>query len=324
MIKLRLPKATPAFVLFILAPTIGELLSGSSPPLELFNPVSFPLLASLYGSGAIIMREAKVRWHKDYRSLLLLGCAYGVLEEGLMVKSFFDPTWMDLGRLGVYGRFADVNWVWAEMLTIYHATISITIPIALTELRFPERREQSWITTRQLRLLIALLAGVTIFGFLALTPYRPPPLQYVLTITIIALLIYAAKKLLPKTATAYAGKKANPRLVFTVAALGSFAFFLLFYTGPELVNSPSVLMLLGLALVLGLERFFNRYDWWGLSSAPARLAATSGGLAFMISVAFLLETRMLGMSIVGIAAIAGLLLLRRRIHRDGWVKIISP
>jgi hypothetical protein len=224
----------------------------------------------------------------------------------------------------VYGRFADVNWVWAEMLTIYHAAVSITIPIALAELRFPEKREESWVTTRHLKLLIALLAGVTVFGFFALTQYRPPPLQFALTIAVMALFIYAARRIQPRDASAYAGRLSKSRHIFAVAAFGSFAFFLLFYAGPELVGSPPVLMLLGLALVLGLERFFSRYDWWGPRSAPARLAAASGGLTFIIFVAFLLETRMLGMSIVGLATVVGLVLLGRRIHRESWVKIISP
>ena len=51
----------------------------------------FILLASLYGSGALLIRELKVRWRKGYVSMFLLGTAYGIIEEGLMVKSFFDP-----------------------------------------------------------------------------------------------------------------------------------------------------------------------------------------------------------------------------------------
>jgi hypothetical protein len=102
-------KGSPALVLFFLAPAIAELLLGSSPPSEFFNPVSLLLLSSLYGSGALVMRELKVRWKKGYVSLFLLGAAYGIVEEGLMVKSFFDPDWMDLGLLGVYGRWIEVN-----------------------------------------------------------------------------------------------------------------------------------------------------------------------------------------------------------------------
>ena len=118
-------KGSPALVLFLLVPAIAELLLGSAPPAEFFNPISFLLLASLYGSGAIIVRELKIRWNKGYVSLFVLGAAYGIIEEGLMVKSFFDPKWMDLGILGIYGRWQGVNWVWVEWLTIYHAIFSI-------------------------------------------------------------------------------------------------------------------------------------------------------------------------------------------------------
>jgi hypothetical protein len=107
-------KISPAIALFFLSPAIAELLSGSAPPMEFFNPISFLLLSSLYGSGALVVRELKTRWNKGYVSMLILGVAYGVIEEALMVKSFFDPNWIDLGVLGVYGRWQGVNWVWAE------------------------------------------------------------------------------------------------------------------------------------------------------------------------------------------------------------------
>ena len=37
-------------------------------------------------------------------SIILLRGAYRVREEGVVVKSFFDPNWVDLGILGIYGR----------------------------------------------------------------------------------------------------------------------------------------------------------------------------------------------------------------------------
>jgi hypothetical protein len=100
---------SPAVVLFFLAPMVGELLSGSAPPAEFFNPFSLLTLAALYGSGAILARELVQRWGKGWPTLLALGAAHGVLEEGLMVRSFFDPQWVDLGVLGSYGRWAGVN-----------------------------------------------------------------------------------------------------------------------------------------------------------------------------------------------------------------------
>jgi hypothetical protein len=130
----------PAIVLFLLAPVCGELLSSSAPPLEFFNPLTFATLCLLYGGGAVLVRELAFRWRKGWVSILILGAAYGVIEEGLMVKSFFDPNWMDIGILGSYGRWLGVNWVWTVELTIYHAVISIGIPILITTLLFPERK----------------------------------------------------------------------------------------------------------------------------------------------------------------------------------------
>ena len=75
---------------FLLSPRIAELLSGSALPTEFFNPIVFLLLASLYGSDAILMRELTLRWKKGRLSLLLLGAAYGVIEEGLRNKGVMN------------------------------------------------------------------------------------------------------------------------------------------------------------------------------------------------------------------------------------------
>jgi hypothetical protein len=137
----------------------------------------------------------KLRWKKDFKALLLLGAAYGILEEGLMVKSFFDPKWMDLGIRGSFGRWAEVNWVWAEMLTVYHAVFSKTIPIVLVELAYAERKEESWVGKRLFTCLIVVLFAVTAIGFLFMTGYRPPPLQYLLAIVAMGLFVYAAYRI---------------------------------------------------------------------------------------------------------------------------------
>ena len=58
----KLRNTRPALALFFLAPMVGELLSGSAPPAEFFNPFTLLLLAALYGSGAVLIRELRVRW----------------------------------------------------------------------------------------------------------------------------------------------------------------------------------------------------------------------------------------------------------------------
>jgi hypothetical protein len=47
----------PVSVLFLLAPAVGEMLSGSTPPLSFINPLGLLYLAGLCGSGAILARE---------------------------------------------------------------------------------------------------------------------------------------------------------------------------------------------------------------------------------------------------------------------------
>jgi hypothetical protein len=274
-------------------------------------------MASLYGSGAMIVRELKIRWKKDFRALLLLGAAYGILEEGLMVKSFFDPNWVDLGMLGTFGRWADVNWVWAEMLTIFHAVFSITIPIALVELCYPDRQKERWTSKRLFTSLIVLIATVTVIGFLFLTPYRPPPVQYALAILALNLFIYAAYKLPPREEAKIKGKIGDAKILFFLGVTGSSVFFMLFWAGPAFIDSPIIIMLLGIALVLGLEKVYSRYDWDSPSSALTRLAAIAGALSFMIFLASILELQYVGMSFVSVATIGGLWLLRRRIKRVG-------
>jgi hypothetical protein len=307
--KLKVP---PALTLFLLSPVIGELLSGSSPPLEFFNPIALLFMASLYGSGAIVVRELKLRWKKDFKALLLLGAAYGILEEGLMVKSFFDPKWMDLGIMGSFGRWAEVNWVWAEMLTVYHAVFSITIPIVLVELAYAERKEESWIGKRLFTYLIVVLSAVTAIGFFFMTGYRPPPLQYLLVIVAMGLFVYAAYRIPTRKLAESPEKIAKPRILFILAAAGSTAFFLLFWAAPYIINSPIIIMLLGMVLVFGSIKLLMSFDWEGPLSASSRLAVIAGALSFLIVLAFLEEFQAFGMAFVGLGAIVGILRLKRR------------
>ena len=91
-------KAT-IFLIF-LAPFVGEGLSTSTPVIAWIDPLVIILLVFLYGFGALITRELMIRWGKGsegWLTLLLLGAAYGIIEEGLFLMSFFNPYWEDVG-----------------------------------------------------------------------------------------------------------------------------------------------------------------------------------------------------------------------------------
>jgi len=61
-------------------------------------------MTELCGSGALLAHELRVRWNKSWPTLLTLGAAFAVIEEGLMVRSFFDPNWPEIASLGSSGR----------------------------------------------------------------------------------------------------------------------------------------------------------------------------------------------------------------------------
>ncbi|MEM3041699.1 MAG: hypothetical protein QXG97_06735 [Nitrososphaerota archaeon] len=311
-------RVPPSIVLFFLAPAIAELLSGSSPPSEFFNPFGLLLLSSLYGSGALIMRELKVRWNKSYVSLFILGAAYGIIEEGLMVKSFFDPAWMDLGILGVYGRWLDVNWVWAEWLTVYHAVFSVAIPITLVEVAYVGERNKRWIGNRTFAALAVLLAAVTALGYFALTPYRPPSTHYLLATVVVATLIFAAWKVPARTGKRGVLQPLKPSRLALAGFLSAAGLFMLFMGGPYFVPEPPALMLMGLGVIVAIGNFLKRYTW-NEKTLYHKFSLAVGAVAFLIALTPIQEfdpkriDNPRGMLIVGVATFILLFLLKRKL-----------
>ncbi len=187
--------------LLFLSPLLGELLSASLPPIAFFNPLVLSLMVLLYGCGTVLIREAKARWRLQW-SVIFLASAYGIVEEGLMVKSFFNPGWVDMGVLSAYGMYLGVQWPWAIMLTIYHATMSTLIPITIVELLWPKYKDQPLLGKRGLILAFAGITLAGIFGMIIagtqvgdeIVPYYPNPLLMVGGFIFVALLIWLAKK----------------------------------------------------------------------------------------------------------------------------------
>ncbi len=281
----------PALALFVVAPVFGELFSGSSPLNEFINPVTFLSLALLYGCGAILCRELVVRWDKGWASLFLLGLAYGIYEEGMLVQSFFDPTWPDLGSLAVYGRVAGVNWVWAEHLSLFHALVSIAASIAFVEMLFPAQRWERWVTSR--RLWLANWAGfIGIYAvWEALTTYDPGIWKLVSLLAVLGLGL--AARLLPgrrKNAVHPASLdgsqrlKAQPLRFFALGFLGMFGQFFIVYNGSDrqayhFLFTMLLLAVYDLALLWMAWRWSKRFTGW---DDRHRLALITGGLSLLL------------------------------------------
>ena len=300
----------PAFLLFFLSPIVAELLTSSSPPVLFFTPFGLTVMTALYGSGAILARELAIRWKKGWPTLVALGAAYGMVEEGLMVKSFFDPNWPGIGALGRYGRLAGVNWVWSVELTIFHALFSIVIPNILVNLVFPKARDRRVTGEIGFAIFCAVLAAAVALGGLAITKFAPPPIPYVLTALCVAGLVVLArvlpKALLPGSFVGPDNAAAAPLQFLLLGLGGTVLFFVLSWVVPGLPVPPIVTVLLVLDLVcgvfVGVWQMTRRYSFCALN----QWGIASGALAFFILLAPLVQldrnrTNVQGMAFVGLA-----------------------
>ncbi|MCD6457326.1 MAG: hypothetical protein J7K82_00620 [Thermoproteales archaeon] len=304
-------------VLLFLSPGIAELLSGSSPPLEFFQPLTLLLLIAFYGTGALLIREAWVRWRKSPYSLLLLGAAYGILEEGVLVKSFFSTTWPDLGILAWYGRWLGVNWIWAVMLTIYHAVFSIAIPIILAELAFPNTRNEQWLGSKGIKIVFIVFIGVSTLFFISFR-YEVPIVYLLSALFVAVLLIAAAKKLAGKYPL---GVEEPPGLVKLAVIGSSWSTFLLI--GPHLFGhlgiSPTVCVLFLLASFIILLKWVLRHSW---HSKLKIFDVITSPLWTLIVLAFIAEIDIerpdntAGMSLVGLISVLFLIIARKKLKGE--------
>lgn len=151
----------PIFTLALLTPGIPEYVLGSSnlALLVVFPPLFAAFLlvnVALYTGGALLIREAILRWNKGFATLIALGVAYAVAEEGIGTATFFDPHTSAAGSLGSYGHFLGVNWVFTLGVIGYHVFVSIGLPIALLGRILPETRGRSLLPGRRLALVLAL------------------------------------------------------------------------------------------------------------------------------------------------------------------------
>jgi hypothetical protein len=271
------------------------------------------LNTGLYLPGALLIREAMIRWKKGWASVLLLGAAYGILEEGIALGTLFNTSPVSYGSPTSYGQWLGVSWVWAVEAIPLHMIYSIALPILLLGLALPSTRGKSLLRSR--RSLIsagAILGADAVLIYLLLTVHLHHtsigwPLIGLSALCIVALVVAArlapARILEPRTD----GPRVSPLVSFV---LGAVVVAYIYVVGPVGVslNLPAVVTALAMVALLAFYLFLA-LETLGRSGNTKQLLAYSLGLIAFPMVAG--AAVQIFLPLVVVLDVAALLLFRR-------------
>lgn len=190
-----------AAALFFLPAVSVELLTGNTRLSTYLSPFTFIIDNITYGGALLLIRETVVRWGKGFPSILLFALGYGMLNEALSTKGFFDPHFYSVvsDKLEGFGRVYGINVPWALNITVVHAIFSILVPYTLITSIFPGR--ERWMGNKLYVTLLLALVADTVFSFkvIALPPshyrYHEGPGPLLLIMALMATIILAAWKM---------------------------------------------------------------------------------------------------------------------------------
>ena len=272
-----LGRATPVVTLFLMPAIIAELLYGSTPITNL-RPLVPEIL--VYGSAALLIRELVRRRGGGWLAIALLGIAFGVAEECVILQTSLLPGLFGMDPQHVYGRALGVNWVYLVFLVGYETVWAIVLPIQLVEVIFPDRRDGAWLDGRGLAAATILFVigsaaawylwtHVALQRFPAAQGYRVPVLTVALALATIAVLMAPALGRRRSAHVSQVAERRAPRpwLVGVTAFLLGLAWLVLTVTAFGVAPSlnPVIPILLALALaggtVLLVRRWARGSDW---------------------------------------------------------------
>lgn len=264
-------RVAPAIGLYFLAPLVAEFFLGD------FDLPSLPLilaLAPIYGGGALLIREVTRRTGRGWPTILLLALAYGVLEEGLLTQSLFNPDYAG-HRLLDHGHVP-----WAVFVLGLHTVWSIATPIALVEEMTPARRTTTWLRSPGL-VVAAVVFAIGVLATFATSyadgHFLATPAQLGISAAVVVALVVVAFRR-PRVGPARRADGSSepapgPGLVVATTLAAGVAFMA---GRDELPPGPgAVLMAVALAVPLGLTWRWSTQPGWGRGQ---RFALASGAL----------------------------------------------
>ncbi|MCK2222039.1 hypothetical protein MF672_050775 (plasmid) [Actinomadura sp. ATCC 31491] len=213
-----------ALLLAGLTPVVAELTLGN-PPLR--QAWLLLLWTPIYGAGTVLIRELVRRAGRGWPAVLLLGAAYGIVEEGLALQALTSPTLY--GVAGWAPRLLGLNSAYTELNIPYHAVFSVALPILLVDLVLPDLRHRPYLGRTGLVVagaVFVLGAGLLRWTTSFMDPgYQAPPAAVAAFVLAVAVLALLALRLTPRPA----GPPAAPPLAVpappVVAGLAGVAAF---------------------------------------------------------------------------------------------------
>lgn len=264
----------PALTLMILAPVVAEVLSGATRLSYIF--VLIPEIL-VWGGGALLIRELVRRWGGGWTSMLLLGMCLSIAEEFLIQQTSLAPLpW--LANTFPYGRVWGVNWVFFLFMLGYESVLVVMVPVQLTELLFPQRRNDPWLRRKGLvTITILFLLGSYIAWFawtqrarpitFHVPKYTPPSITMALGALAIILLTMLAYALRSSNTPATNPAKKSP---LWLVALGTLFLGFPWYVLITLVFVPRPALPLWIPMLGGVA-------WATLAFFVVKLWTTSAG-----------------------------------------------
>ena len=274
----------PIPCLFVLSPLVAEYLSGSLP----FSMLAIlPLMAAMYGSGALLVREVAVRMGGGWPAIVSLAAAYGFVEEGWIDQSLFNPNYQNLHLLDFgYVAALGTGLPWLIYVIAIHVVWSISTPIALTNALFPARRYEPWLRwwgiVAFFLLYLAANAAVANYSYTS-SRFMASPGELAWTGAVVAALIVAAWLVSRRRPNSDDRDAPAPAALFLLGFAPGAVLMALMYLGRSVLGlswpvAVAILVLLGGIAVAGLVAFEHR-RW----SGRQHFALTAGLLAVYVA-----------------------------------------
>ena len=269
-----------ALTLAILAPLIAELGVGS---VAASTAWTLPFFGYIYSAGALLIREVVRRRHLGIGSMLALGLAYGLLEEGLALGSLTSTTLYPVADWAP--RLLGFNTAFSLWVLPYHAVFSIVVPIVMVDLIFPRLRTQPYLRTGGLiGWVIALLIGIGVIrlSLIWMDPHHVDSAIHLVVVGVLAAGL-VAWGLLKRPAVLRDRPIPRPRSLVVVGAVSVAGYFALLMQLPGAEHSaylPDRLAWLAPVLALALLATGAAFVCqWSTSTrwSPAHSAALIAG-----------------------------------------------